>query len=183
MNTSASTTSAGKQPPVGIDLGTTYSLVAFLDATGRPTTVPNGWGDLLTPSAVFCDDDDIVVGKEAIKNAALAPDRYAECFKRDMGGMNYRHKIRDLNVPPEILSAFVLERLKKDAQQRLGSIHQVVVTVPAPAFGRDWINGGQPSAPVCSVATDAIEIFDSLIWNINDTEILRLPLAQASRRD
>ena len=122
---------AGKQPPVGIDLGTTYSLVAFLDATGRPTTVPNSWGDLLTPSAVFCDDDDIVVGKEAVKNAALAPDRYAECFKRDMGGMSFRHKIRDLNVPPEVLSAFVLERLKKDAEQRLGPIREVVVTVPA----------------------------------------------------
>ena len=131
MNASASATSAGKQPPVGIDLGTTYSLVAFLDPSGRPTTVPNSWGDLLTPSAVFCDDDAIVVGKEAIKNAPLTPDRYAECFKRDMGGMAFRHKIRDLNVPPEVLSAFILERLKKDAEQRLGPIHQVVITVPA----------------------------------------------------
>ncbi len=131
MNTSASTTSIGKQLPVGIDLGTTYSLVAYLDTAGRPTTVPNSWGDLLTPSAVFCDDDAIVVGKEAIKNAALAPDRYAECFKRDMGGMTFRHKIRDLNVPPEVLSAFILERLKKDAEQRLGPIRQVVITVPA----------------------------------------------------
>lgn len=131
MNATASVTTTEKQPPVGIDLGTTYSLVAFLDATGRPTTVPNSWGDLLTPSAVFCDEDAIVVGKEAIKNAVLAPDRYAECFKRDMGGMNFRQKIRDLNVPPEVLSAFVLERLKIDAQQRLGPIREAVVTVPA----------------------------------------------------
>jgi len=131
MNANASATSTGKQPPVGIDLGTTYSLVAFLDAAGRPTTVPNSWGDLLTPSAVFCDDDAIVVGKEAIKNAALAPDRYAECFKRDMGGMTFRQKIHGLNVPPEVLSAFVLERLKKDAEQRLGPIREAVVTVPA----------------------------------------------------
>jgi molecular chaperone DnaK len=85
MSTSASVDNTAKQPPVGIDLGTTYSLVAYLDSTGRPTTVPNSWGDLLTPSAIFCDDDTIVVGKEAVKNAALAPDRYAECFKRDMG--------------------------------------------------------------------------------------------------
>ncbi len=131
MSTSTSAVSIEKQPPVGIDLGTTYSLVTYLDAMGRPTTVPNSWGDLLTPSAVFCDDDVIVVGKEAIKNAALAPDRYAECFKRDMGGMIFRRKVRDLNIPPEVLSAFVLERLKKDAEQRLGPIRKVVVTVPA----------------------------------------------------
>jgi molecular chaperone DnaK len=131
MNTSASAVNSGKQPPVGIDLGTTYSLVAFLDSSGRPTTVPNSWGDLLTPSAVFCDDEDIIVGKEAVKNAAIEPDRYAECFKRDIGGANYRHKIRNLSVPPEVLSAFVLERLKKDAEQRLGAIREVVVTVPA----------------------------------------------------
>ena len=49
MNATAPETSGKKQPPVGIDLGTTYSLVAFLDASGRPTTVPNSWGDLLTP--------------------------------------------------------------------------------------------------------------------------------------
>ncbi len=131
MTDSAPNSSPEKQPPVGIDLGTTYSLVAFLDASGRPTTVPNSWGDLLTPSAIFCDDDAIVVGKEAIKNAALAPDRFAECFKRDMGGKAFRHKIRDLSVPPEVLSAFVLERLKKDAQQRLGQISKAVITVPA----------------------------------------------------
>ena len=131
MTATASNSSAEKQPPVGIDLGTTYSLVAFLDAAGRPTTVPNSWGDLLTPTPVFCDEDAIVVGKEAVKNAALAPDRYAECFKRDMGGRIFRHKIRDLSVPPEVLSAFVLERLKKDAEQRLGPIGKAVITVPA----------------------------------------------------
>ena len=131
MTPSDSNTSAQRQPPVGIDLGTTYSLVAYLDASGRPTTVPNSWGDLLTPSALFCDDDAVVVGKEAVKNAVLAPDRYAECFKRDMGRGAFRHKIRDLSVPPEILSAFVLERLKKDAETRLGHIGKAVITVPA----------------------------------------------------
>jgi len=131
MNTSASASSAEKQPPVGIDLGTTYSVVAYLDATGRPTTVPNSSGDLLTPSAICCDGDDLAVGKEAVKNAALVPDLYAECFKRDMGGMAFRQKLRGCEVPPEVLSAFVLERLRNDAQQRLGPIRDVVITVPA----------------------------------------------------
>jgi molecular chaperone DnaK len=130
--------SAGELPkesrgraPIGIDLGTTYSVVAYLDATGRPTTVLNGTGDLLTPSALFFDDDGVVVGKEAVKNCVFAPDSYVECFKRDMGSEYGRRSIRGVKAPPEILSAFVLERLKQDAERRLGPISQAVITVPA----------------------------------------------------
>lgn len=72
--------------PVGIDLGTTYSALAYVDATGRPLTVPNRAGDLLTPSTILIDENEVLVGKEAVKNSVLAPERYAECFKRDMGG-------------------------------------------------------------------------------------------------
>jgi molecular chaperone DnaK len=131
MNLAEPTAAAGKQPPIGIDLGTTYSAVAYLDATGRPITVLNGTGDLLTPSALFFDDDGIVVGKEAVKSCALTPDSYVECFKRDMGSGSARGKIRGQEAPPEVLSAFVLERLKQDAERRLGPIRQVVITVPA----------------------------------------------------
>ncbi len=119
------------QPPVGIDLGTTYSVLAYVDPTGRPTTVLNALGDLLTPSAVWVDQDGIVVGKEAVKAAVLAPEAYAECFKRDLGRDVYRRQIRGLDVPPEVLSALVLERMRHDAEQRLGPIRQVVITVPA----------------------------------------------------
>ncbi|MGO8749331.1 MAG: Hsp70 family protein [Thermoguttaceae bacterium] len=120
------------QPPVGIDLGTTYSVTAYLDATGRPVTVRNGQGDLITPSAIFVDQDDILVGKQAVKSCADAPDRYAECFKRDMGLVSFRHKVRGLDVPPEVLSAMVLKRLKEDAEQRLNApVQSAVVTVPA----------------------------------------------------
>ncbi len=83
------------------------------------------------PGAVFVDEDDVIVGWEAVRNAAVAPDRYAECFKRDMGSPRFRRKIGGLEVPPEVLSAFVLERLKRDAEQRLGPIRDVVITVPA----------------------------------------------------
>ena len=130
MSTDSPSNPVGEQPAVGIDLGTTYSVVSYLDPSGRPTTVPNGWGDLLTPSAVLCDEE-IVVGKEAVKSSALTPERYAECFKRDMGGPSFHDKIRGMDVPPEVLSAFVLERLKQDAEQRLGPIRRVVITVPA----------------------------------------------------
>ena len=131
MNSPEPATPPDNQPPIGIDLGTTYSVVAYLDATGRPITVLNGTGDLLTPSALFFDDDGVVVGKEAVKSCPLTPDLYVECFKRDMGSANARRKIRGLEAPPEVLSAFVLERLKQDAERRLGPVRQVVITVPA----------------------------------------------------
>jgi len=131
MSAGESSRDGEKRPPIGIDLGTTYSVVAYLDATGRPATVLNGTGDLLTPSALFFDDDGVVVGKEAVKSCVFAPDSYVECFKRDMGSMYARRKIRGVEVPPEVLSAFVLERLKQDAERRLGPISQAVITVPA----------------------------------------------------
>ncbi|MBN2216447.1 MAG: Hsp70 family protein [Pirellulales bacterium] len=119
------------QPPVGIDLGTTFSVLAYLDATGRPTTLPNRSGELLTPSAVAFEQDEIIVGREAIKGSVVAPEGFADCFKRDMGRDAYHHAVAGREIPPEVLSAFLLERLKLDAEQRLGPIRQAVITVPA----------------------------------------------------
>jgi molecular chaperone DnaK len=116
---------------IGIDLGTTYSLLSYLDAAGRPISLPSSSGDLLTPSAVIVDEDDIVVGREAVKASAYNPDCYAECFKRDMGRVAVQHPVHGHHVPPEVLSAFVLERLKRDAEKRLGPVSQAVITVPA----------------------------------------------------
>ena len=73
------------EPIIGIDLGTTNSVVAVLDRAGRPVTVPNRHGDLSTPSVVLFDDDGVIVGKEAQRLALLEPDRVAECAKRDIG--------------------------------------------------------------------------------------------------
>lgn len=122
---------AVKQPPVGIDLGTTYSAVAYLDASGRPTTIINGCGDLLTPSALSFEESQVVVGKEAIKASVFEPADFAECFKRDMGSLRFRRAIGEHEVPPEVLSGFLLERLKQDAIARIGPFKQVVITVPA----------------------------------------------------
>lgn len=131
MNSRDASNTAHQQSAVGIDLGTTMSVIAYVDPTGRPVSVPNGSGGLLTPSAVLVDGDVMVVGKEAVRGSALTPDLYAECFKRDMGKPAYRRAIYNLPIPPEVLSAFVLEQLKKDAEQRLGPIQQAVITVPA----------------------------------------------------
>lgn len=116
---------------IGIDLGTTYSVVAFVDADGRPTTIRNDAGDFLTPSAVSFEDGIVVVGKEAIKSSVFEPANYAECFKRDIGRPYFRRPIGAHEVPPEVLSAFILERLKADAERVLGKVRHAVVTVPA----------------------------------------------------
>jgi molecular chaperone DnaK len=72
------------EPAVGIDLGTTFSVIAFLDSSGRPQTILNSEGESLTPSVVLFDRSSVVVGKEAVKAATLEPDKVAEFVKRDM---------------------------------------------------------------------------------------------------
>jgi molecular chaperone DnaK len=87
---------------------------------------------MLTPSAILFDRDDIVIGREAARASVMEPDLYAECFKRDIGGSVYHRKIGGVDVPPEVLSALILERLKADAERRLDvPIRRVVITVPA----------------------------------------------------
>ena len=117
--------------PVGIDLGTTFSVVAYLDPTGRPCTIPNAEGDLITPSVVLFDGSSTVVGKEAVKAASMEPDRIAAFAKRDMGSMFYSKKVGGENLPPEVIQSLILEKLKRDAELKLGPIHKAVVTVPA----------------------------------------------------
>lgn len=131
MNGSAIPAPKNRPIAIGIDLGTTYSLLSYLDSAGRPISLPNSSGDLLTPSAIIVDEDEIVVGREAVKASAYNPACYAECFKRDMGRVAASQPVHGHHVPPEILSAFVLERLKRDAESRLGPVHQAVITVPA----------------------------------------------------
>lgn len=125
------TNELAKQPPVGIDLGTTYSVVAYLDAANRPVTLHNRLGDLVTPSALLIEDGEIIVGKEAVKVSASNPAGYADCFKRDLGRPTFHRPVLEQDVMPEVFSAFLLEQLKKDAEDRLGPIRQVVITVPA----------------------------------------------------
>ena len=116
---------------VGIDLGTTNSVVAHLGVDGKPVTVPSAEGDITTPSVVFFDRSGPVVGKEAVKVASLEPDRIAQFAKRDMGRPEYHKAICGTRVPPEVIQALILEKLKRDAELRLGKVDKAVITVPA----------------------------------------------------
>ena len=119
-----------RRQPVGIDLGTTYSAVATLDANGRSVMIRNAEGEVLTPSVVLLDADEVVVGKFAKRAVATQPDRVAECVKRDMGRPLFSRTVAGRQMPPEVLQAFILKKLRHDAGPKLGTAG-VVITVPA----------------------------------------------------
>lgn len=118
-------------PAVGIDLGTTRSAIARLDETGRPVTLPNAEGDLLTPSLVLFDGDDIVVGKEAFKALASEPEQVAECAKRAIGQRYFDKLLDGQLLPPQVIEAYILKKLRDDAARQIGEFQHVVITVPA----------------------------------------------------
>ena len=118
-------------PPVGIDLGTTFSAVAHLDSDGRPWTILNSDGDLTTPSVVYFDTAGAIVGKEAIAAGEFEPDRLAQFAKRDMGEASFSKDIRGQRLPAEVLQGIILKKLKDDTELKLGAVKQVVITVPA----------------------------------------------------
>ncbi|GAB6187188.1 Hsp70 family protein [Thermopirellula anaerolimosa] len=118
-------------PAVGIDLGTTFSVIAWIDAQGRPETIPNAEGERLTPSVVFFDGEEAVIGREAVKAFSLDPNQAAECSKRDVGYPIYHKVIQGKRYPPEVIEAFILNKLRRDATAQLGEFSRVVITVPA----------------------------------------------------
>ena len=119
------------EPAVGIDLGTTFSVVARLDEHGQPTTLVNAEGDRVTPSVVLFEDENVVVGKEALKAMATEADCVAECSKRDVGRRVFHKVFEGRQYPPEVLEAWILNKLRHDAQQQIGPVGRVVITVPA----------------------------------------------------
>lgn len=116
---------------VGIDLGTTNSLVAWLSPNG-PELIPNSLGDLLTPSAVGIDHDGrLLIGRPAKELQVVSPDRCATVFKRLMG-TDRKVSVADRMFRAEELSSLVLKALKEDAEKHLGQeVTEAVITVPA----------------------------------------------------
>jgi len=116
---------------IGIDLGTTFSCMARLTKDGEPVTIPNREGDRITPSVLLVENELVIIGKEAKRSECLAPDKTAVCVKRDMGEKSYSHSLGGRAFRPEVLSAFILKRLKNDAENRVGPVTRAVITVPA----------------------------------------------------
>ncbi|MGQ9524569.1 MAG: molecular chaperone DnaK [Armatimonadota bacterium] len=116
---------------VGIDLGTTNSVVAVMEG-GEPQVIPNAEGGRLTPSVVaFTKNGERLVGQQAKRQAILNPERTVISIKRHMG-TNYRVNIDGKNYSPEEISAMILRKLKEDAEAYLGDkVDKAVITVPA----------------------------------------------------
>ena len=115
---------------VGIDLGTTNSVIATLDG-GDPTIIPNAEGGRTTPSVVAFKDDEVLVGEVAKRQAITNPDGTIRSVKRHMG-TDWTVKVADKEYTPQEISARILMKLKRDAEAYLGEdVTQAVITVPA----------------------------------------------------
>lgn len=116
---------------IGIDLGTTNSLAAFLTADGA-RLIPNALGEVLTPSVIGIDlDSTVLVGRSAREFQVLHPDRCASTFKRQMGS-DWKIKLADRELDAVELSSLVLRSLKADAEAHLkDNVLDAVITVPA----------------------------------------------------
>src|SRR5919201_848176 len=117
---------------VGIDLGTTNSVVAVLEA-GEPVVIPNAEGSRITPSVVgFSKTGEILVGEVAKRQAITNPDRTVRSIKRQMGRKDWSLDVDGKRWTPQEISAQVLGKLRRDAESYLGDkVTQAVITVPA----------------------------------------------------
>ena len=119
---------------IGIDLGTTYSVVSYVDDTGIITNVESNEGEKTTPSIVFFDlNGSVVVGSQAREAGALNPERIIERVKNYMGDPNYMKEIDGPQLSASAISSIILKKLISDTEKWLGGeeIDGAVITCPA----------------------------------------------------
>ena len=116
---------------VGIDLGTTNSVVSVLEG-GEPTVIANAEGARTTPSVVaFAKNGEVLVGEVAKRQAVTNVERTIRSVKRHMG-TDWKQSIDGNDFTPQQISAFILQKLKRDAESYLGEpVTEAVITVPA----------------------------------------------------
>jgi molecular chaperone DnaK len=117
---------------VGIDLGTTNSVVAVLEA-GEPVVIPNAEGSRITPSVIgFSKTGEVLVGEVAKRQAITNADRTVRSIKREMGRRDWTLDVDGKKWTPQEISAQILAKLRRDAEAYLGDkVTQAVITVPA----------------------------------------------------
>ena len=115
---------------VGIDLGTTNSVVAVLEG-GEPTVIANAEGNRTTPSIVAFKSEEVLVGELAKRQAITNPDNTVRSIKRQIGS-NWKQNFEGKDYTPQEISARILQKLKRDAESYLGDdVSDAVITVPA----------------------------------------------------
>ncbi len=116
---------------VGIDLGTTNSAISTLDEIGKPKIIANQDGTNITPSVIFIDGDNIIVGEEAKKATQYAPDKCVRFVKREMQKDDPKINVAGKTFTPEECSALILKKIVKDFEELEGKIEEAIITVPA----------------------------------------------------
>lgn len=125
----------------GIDLGTTYSCIAYIDANGKPVVLKNAEGDLTTPSVVFFESQtDVTVGAAAKESSKMYPEQVVTAIKRSIGQPGFALNINGVEMKPEEISSYILKKIVKDAEDSLRmegnlgddeQVKDVVITCPA----------------------------------------------------
>lgn len=117
----------------GIDLGTTYSCLAYVDEHGKAIVASSAEGELTTPSAVFFESpSSLVVGRRALELQALDPARCVRFIKRAVGNPHWAFNAFGQTYKPQDISSFILRKVAGDAEKRLGEkVEDVVITCPA----------------------------------------------------
>ena len=157
---------------IGIDLGTTNSVIAHINANGRAEVIANAEGQPITPSVVFFGSEPPLVGDLAKEKQAEGDDRVASFFKRYMGDPTFKFNHDGRDWTPTELSALVLDKLKTDAEAALGApIRQAVITVPA------YFNESQRKATIAAGQQVGLEVL--AIINEPTAAVLayRIPIA------
>ncbi|MFH1611957.1 MAG: molecular chaperone DnaK [bacterium] len=142
---------------IGIDLGTSNSAASVVEA-GKPTMIPSAEGTVVGGGKAFpsyvaiTKDGDVLVGEPARRQAITNPDNTVSAFKRKMG-TSEKIKMGDKEYTPQQLSAFILQKVKKDAEAFLGeSVEKAVITVPA------YFNDAQRQATKDAGAIAGLEV-------------------------
>src|SRR3981081_4011036 len=123
-----------KRKAVGIDLGTTFSAVAHIDAYGKPQIIQNSENERITSSVILFDDASVVVGTLAKNSAVAEPEKIVDFVKREMGKPKdqFHREFAGKIYSAEELSALILKKLKGDAEKYLKEpVTDAVITVPA----------------------------------------------------
>lgn len=118
---------------IGIDLGTTFSAAAYVNADGKAEIITNRDGERTTPSVVMFEEGTVVVGEQAKENSVIAPLNVCQFVKRQMGRKAFSFEVTMTEkYTAEEISAMILKRIKEDAQDSLGEpVEGAVITVPA----------------------------------------------------
>jgi molecular chaperone DnaK len=122
-----------KQGVFGIDLGTTYSAVAYIDDAGKPVIARNGLGQETTPSVIYFESEsNVVVGETAKESSKVMPDNVVSLVKREMGNADYVREFFGREYSAPALSALILKEIAQGAETDSGrKLEQAVITVPA----------------------------------------------------